>query len=181
MFQRTSVEVTLLLSSRNCCSVTTSLPGESVLILRILFLSTVSDILWWSRGLDLVWLFRYWMGLLLLLDHASWSWSRLNSPLLWLWGLLWLLTAPALRINSIDNFIVLDKLHAIYLKLCTLLHWWTLQYTKETTEDAQAPIGKAYEKCRCILLSYLLWLFNVSFHLFLLNTPLQTSRFNHSC
>lgn len=87
----TSLEFLLLLSSRNCCRVTTSLPGEPVLVC----LPQLSGVLCWSTGLDLVWPFRYWMGLLLLLDQASCSWSRLNSPLLWLWGLLWLFTAPA--------------------------------------------------------------------------------------
>ncbi|RLW07240.1 hypothetical protein DV515_00004253 [Chloebia gouldiae] len=85
--------------TRNCCRVTTSLPGEPVLVC-LPRPSGVSGILCWSTGLDLVCPFRYWMGLLLLLDQASCSWSRLNSPLLWLWGLLWLFTAPALGEGS---------------------------------------------------------------------------------
>lgn len=96
----TCIEVSLLLSSKNCCRVTTSLPGEPVLTLWCARLS-VSGILCWSTGLDLVCLFKYWIGLLPLLDQASRSWSKLNSPLLWLCGLLWVLTAPAFRVNGV--------------------------------------------------------------------------------
>lgn len=87
-FKLTSLEVLLLLSSRNCCRVTTSLPGEPVL-LRFPRAWGVSGVL------DLAWPRRNGLGLPLLLDQASCSCSRLNSPLLWLCGRLGLLAAPA--------------------------------------------------------------------------------------
>lgn len=128
----TSLEVLLLLSSRNCCRVTTSLPGEPVLMC-LPRASSVSGVLCCSTGLDLVWPLKYWMGLLLLLDHASCSCSRLNSPLLWLWGLLWLWIAPALRQMAFSDSI------GIYGSC------WTVQ-TMLTSETVSDSIIKAHLK-----------------------------------